>query len=429
MSENRYDYLILGNSTAAVAAVEALRRVDSCGTLAVVSGEPQAAYCAPLITYVLAGKVPEEQLSYRPADFYERLRVATHLGQPAVEIRPAQHQVVLADGTVLGYGKLLLAVGGTPIRPNLPGMGLKGVFTLTRYEDMCQIRDYLRLRNVREAVVIGGGMIGVKSAEALNDLGVHTTIVELQDRVLSLALDSQGSAMARGALERAGLRVLTGSSATAIAPSGEYASGVRLDSGMLLPAQIVIVAVGVRPNVSLATGAGLAVNRGVLVDDHCRTSDPEIYAAGDVVEVYDALLGESRPVAIWPNAFLQGQVAGTNMAGGEAAYDGSVPMNSIQVCKLPTISVGLTDPAAADEVLQHTSPDGLDYRCILLRGGRILGAVFVGDIERAGIITGLLREGIDVSDFKQKLIGRELGLLALPKEYRKHKVMGPGIEV
>ena len=117
------------------------------------------------------------------------------------------------------------------------------------------------------------------------------------------------------------------------------------------------------------------------------------------------------------------------MAGADQSSHGSVAMNSIQVCGLPTISVGLTDPAQAEEVLEYISPDGQNYRRLFLRGDRIIGAVFVGDIERAGIITGLIREGIDVSEFKQKLIGRELGLLSLPREYRKHKVMGPGIEV
>ncbi len=429
MSETRYDYLIIGNSTAAISAVEAIRRHDTQGSLAVVSAEPQAAYCAPLISYLLAGKIPESRMPYRPADFYEKLSVTTYLGRAVTEIRPAEHEVRLEDGATLGYGKLLLACGGSPILPDLPGRDLRGVFTFTRYGDVERVRAWVQEQGVREAVVIGGGMIGVKAAEALEALGLQTTMVELQDRILSQALDERGSALAQEALEQAGVRVRTSRGAASLQGEEGRVTGVRLDTGALLPAQLVIVAIGVRPNTGLAAEAGAAVNRGVLVDDHMRTSLPDVFAAGDVAEGYDMLLGESRPIAIWPSAYLQGEVAGANMAGADLYFHGSVAMNSIQVCGLPTISVGLADPAQAEEVLEYNSPDGHHYRRLFLRDNRIIGAVFVGDIDRAGIITGLIREGIDVSEFKQKLIGRELGLLSLPKEYRKHKVMGPGIEV
>jgi NAD(P)H-nitrite reductase large subunit len=429
MSDRRYDYLIVGNSTAAISAVESIRRHDHEGSIAVVSGEPYPAYCAPLISYLLAGKIPESQMSYRPADFYEKMRVTTHLGHAVTEIRPEEHQVALDDGAALGYGKLLLACGGSPIVPDLPGTDLGGVFTFTRYADVEKVRSWMEKQEVEEAVVIGGGMIGVKAAEALNHLGLYTTVVELLNRILAQALDERGSALAQRALEKAGIRVLTSRGAEGIEGEEGRVREVRLDTGALLPAQMVIMAIGVRPNTRMAREAGVAANRGVLVDDHMRTSVPDIYAAGDVAEGYDPLLGETRPVAIWPSAYLQGQVAGANMAGAEESFRGSVAMNSIQVCGLPTISVGLTDPAQAEEVLEYNSPDGQNYRKLFLRGDRIIGAVFVGEIDRAGIITGLIREGIDVSEFKQKLIGRELGLLSLPKEYRKHKVMGPGIEV
>ncbi|HEY3396410.1 MAG TPA: FAD-dependent oxidoreductase [Armatimonadota bacterium] len=429
MSDKRYDYVIVGNSTAAVAAVESLRTQDMEGTLAVISREPQAAYCAPLITYVLAGKIPEEQLAYRPADFYERMKVETLLGAEVTELRPEAHEVVLADGTTIGYGKLLLATGGTPIVPPLPGVDLAGVYTFTRYEDMCRVREYLEHRQVNEAVVVGGGMIGVKTAEALVKLGIKTTIVELLDRVLAQALDEKGSVAARRALADGGVRVVTSTGATGLGGSEVGVVGVQLDSGETLPAQLVIMAIGVRPNTTLAQAAGCAVKRGVIVNDHMQTSLPDVYAAGDVAEGYDVLLGESRPVAIWPSAYLQGQVAGANMAGSDTAYEGSVAMNSIQICGLPTISVGLTNAAPGDEVLESTSANGRDYRRIVIRDGKIVGAIFVGDIDRAGIITGLIRDAIDVSDFKHKLIGRDLGMLSLPKDYRLHQVMGPGIEV
>ncbi len=429
MSEKRYDYLIVGNSTAATAAIEAIREHDPDGSLAVVSDQPNHVYCSPLITYVLAGKVPEERINYRPHDFYRRMKVDTYLGTAATELRPQAHEVVLAHGAVLGYGRLLLAVGGSPIVPPIPGGDLAGVYTFTRHEDMCHVREYIAQQGVRQAVVIGGGMIGVKVAEAFAYLGLETTIVELMDRVLAQALDETGSQMARRALEEHGVRVITSSGATSIGGSNGTVQSVTLDSGSRLPAQLVIIAVGVRPNTRLAEQAGIAVNRGVLVDDHLRTSDPDIFAAGDVAEAYDPLFGDRRPIAIWPGAYMQGELAGRNMAGALEPYAGNIPMNSIQVCGLPTISVGLISPPQGAETLEYHSPDQKSYRRMFIVGGKIVGAVFVGDIDRAGIITGLIRQGIDVTGFKEKLIQRDLGLLALPKQYRKHIVSGPGIEV
>lgn len=429
MSERRYDYLLLGNSTAAIAAAEAIRDYDREGSLAIVSDQPNAAYCSPLITYVLAGKVPEERIGYRPPDFYQRLRAETLLGVAATEVLPDKHQVVLQDGTVLGYGKLLLAIGGTPIVPPIPGSDLEGVFTFTRHQDMCRVRQFMTDNKVQQAVVVGGGMIGVKVAEAFAYLGLETTIVELLDRVLAQALDETGSQMARLALEQHSIRVITSSAATSIGGSNGKVQSVTLDSGSRIPAQLVVLAVGVRPNTRLAEQAGLLVNRGILVDDHMRTSDPDIYAAGDAAEAFDPLLGERRPIAIWPGAYMQGEIAGRNMAGQDATYIGSIPMNSIQVCGLPTVSVGLICPPQGAETLEYRSPDGKRYRRMFIVDGKIVGAVFVGDIDRAGIITGLIRQGIDVSTFKEKLIQRDLGLLSLPKQYRKHIVRGPGIEV
>ncbi len=386
-------------------------------------------YCSPLITYVLAGKVPEERIDYRPRDLYQRLGVDTYFGSPVAEIRPEKHEVVLQSGAVLGYGKLLLAIGGTPIVPSIPGTELEGVFTFTRHEDMCRVREYIQRKQVRQAVVVGGGMIGVKVAEAFAHLGIETTVIELLDRVLAQALDETGSSMARRAMEEAGIHIITSTGATSIGGSGGEVQSVTLDSGSRVPAQIVVMAVGVRPNTAPAEAAGISVNRGVLVDDHMRTSDADIYAAGDVAEAFDPLLGDKRPIAIWPGAYMQAEVAGRNMAGGDESYAGSIPMNSIQACGLPTISVGLISPPEGAETLEYRSNDGKSYRRMFIRDGRIVGAVFVGDIERAGIITGLIRQGIDVSGFREKLIQRDLGLLSLPKQYRKHIVSGPGIEV
>lgn len=429
MSDTRYDYLIVGNSTAAAAAAEAIREHDGEGTMALVSDQTSHIYSPPLISYVLGGKIPEANLFHKPRDFYRQVNAAARLGVCAETLDPAGRQLRLADGVCLGYEKLLLACGGTPIVPDMPGTDLQGVHTFTRYEDMVRVREHISRHGVTQAVVVGGGMIGVKAAEALALLGIETTLVELMDRVLAQALDATGSQMARQALERKGIRVITSTAVSSIGGHDNMVQGVTLDSGSRLPAQLVVVAVGVRPNVKLAADAGLEVNRGVLVDEQMRTSDAHVYAAGDVAEAWDPLQQERRPIAIWPGAHMQGAVAGANMTGCERCYEGSIAMNSIQVCGLPTMSVGMISPPENAETLEYQAPDKSAYRRFFITEGRIVGAIFVGDVDRAGIITGLIRQGIDVTAFKDKLMQRDMGLLALPKTYRKHMVSGPGIEV
>ncbi|MEI6503029.1 MAG: FAD-dependent oxidoreductase, partial [Armatimonadota bacterium] len=216
MSAKHYDYLILGNSTAGTAAIEAIRQVDPTGSLAVVSDQTNHVYSSPLITYVLAGKIAEEKLYTRARDFYQTLNCDTYFGAAVTQIKPAEHEVVLANGAVLGYGKLLIAMGGVPIVPPLPGVDLQGVFSFTRHDDMVRVREYLQRHNVTQAVVVGGGMIGIKVAEAFSYLKLDTTVVELADRVLALALDDTGSTMAKRAMEQNGVRVITGSGVTSI---------------------------------------------------------------------------------------------------------------------------------------------------------------------------------------------------------------------
>jgi NAD(P)H-nitrite reductase large subunit len=199
---------------------------------------------------------------------------------------------------------------------------------------------------------------------------------------------------------------------------------------------LVVFAIGVRPNVELTQrDSGIRARRGILVDSRQCTSVPDVYAAGDCTETHDILLETSRPIAIWPHAYRQGYVAGCNMAGANRKYEGGIAMNSVEVCGLPTISVGITDPLQDGEnrdryeTLEEYDRDASSYKRLILQGNRLVGAVCVGDIDRTGIYTGLIRDRVDVRPFKKHLLSGNFGLISLPKEYRKHLVVGSGIEV
>ncbi|HUV39908.1 MAG TPA: FAD-dependent oxidoreductase, partial [Planctomycetota bacterium] len=292
------------------------------------------------------------------------------------------------------------------------------------------VRGWINGSNVQHAVVVGGGLIGLKAVEALVELGIKTTVVELADRILSATFDRTASDLALRFLERAGVHVHCGTTVSEVTCTGDRVVSAKLANGRELVCDLLIYAIGVVPDLAVTAGTGIAVDRGILVNRHQETSVAGIYAAGDVAQALDLLTGRSRPIPILPNACRQGYVAGACMAGRDVTYPGSVAMNAVDILGLPTISVGITTPEGDDcEVLTSGDEEAGTYRKLVLRDNRIIGAIYVGEIDRAGITTGLIRGKVDVSDFRELLLSRDFGVLSLPLEYRKHIVSGLGIEV
>jgi len=428
---DRAPYMIIGNSVAAVAAVTGIRGTDRERPVTVIAREPHHTYSRPLISYLLGGAVDEAAMLYRAPDFYEKNGVVALLGVEVVRVHPDERTVETSDGRTLGFERLLIATGGRPIVPgDVPGTDAEGVFTFTCWDDARSIAAYVEQEGVKRAVVVGGGLIGLKSMEALVRLGIETTVVELADRILGATFDRKASELARRRLEGAGVSVRCETTVTHIRASRGKVTGVTLRDGGRVPCELVILAIGVVPDTGLVRDSGIRTGRGIVVDDTMRTSVEGIYAAGDVAEAADLFTGEKRTIPIFPNAYRQGLIAGCNMAGGRRTYAGGLAMNSVEVLGLPTISVGVTDPDGEGcEVLSDLDEEGPVYKKVVLKGGRVVGAIFVGDVDRAGIITGLIRERVDVSEFRDVLLTDDFGLISLPREYRKHVVSGKGIVV
>lgn len=421
-------FVIIGNSAAAIGAVEAIREINKKDPVIIVSDEPYHAYSRPLITYFLADKVTWPQMLYRPFDFYRHNDVETRLGQKVTAIEPAKREVVLNTGERITYDKLLIATGGTPFIPPIKGFDKRSVVTFTTFDDAKKTQKLLS--RVRQAVVIGGGLIGLKTAEALALKEIDVTVIELADRVLSLILDETASRLAQEIFEENKVKFITGQSVKEILGK-EKTRGVILDNGEKLDCQLMVVAIGVVPRKELAEVAGLKTDRGILVDKHQRTSDKNIYAAGDVTETFDLVLETTRPIPIWPNAYLQGWTAGMNMAGQETKYEGGLSMNSVTFFDFPIVSAGLTCPPLpapaghnGHQVLTKKDLEHLTYRKLILKDDIIQGFVACGEIDRAGIITQLIKERSKVTGFKKKLIEDPFGLIVFPKEVRKKLLKG-----
>jgi len=415
--------VIIGNSAAAVGAIEAVHRVDRAIPITVISDEPHPVYSRPLISYFLAGELKPEQIFYRPKNFYEKNGVQTLLGRRVVKVDFKKKIVKLENGEKVSYSQLLIATGGTPFIPKIEGLDKTGIYTFVKLDDAKKISSVIK--EIQKAVVIGGGLIGLKAAEALQKRKIEVTVVELADYILSLTLDETAASILEKALKREGIHLITSNTVEAILGDGMVES-VRLADGRIIEAQLVIVAIGVVPNVAPFRESPLHIEKGILVNERMETNLPDVYAAGDVTQAYDKILKSYRTIPIWPNAYQQGKIAGYQMAGNKKyLYEGSFMMNSIEVGHVPTISIGFTNPPPDNgyQIIKKFDRASNVYRKVILKGDVIVGAIFTGHIDRAGIITGLLRDGVKVKGFKKDLMNEQFGLISLPKNLRVERLL------
>lgn len=418
-------YLIIGNSAGGIGTAEAIREVDKAGSITIISNEPYPVYSRPLISEYLAEKRSLERMLFRPSDFYEKNDIQTFLGKPVKRLDLPEHKIELEDGSKIRWEKLLLAIGGSPIIPKTEGLEKRGVFTFTTLDDAKAIDQYLTEK--ARAVVIGGGLIGVSATEALVKRGAEVTVVEMKERILNVMLDEEASAMEEEALKQLGVSIITGHTVAKINSglSGEIISSVTLDDGSRLPCNLVVLAIGVLPCTQLAADAGIKINRGIVVDRNMRTSHPDVYACGDAAEAYDFIYGENRLTPVWPNAYLGGRVAGFNMAGTPTEYQGGTAMNSLKYFGLDVVSAGMVNPPDKSYEKVSRRNDNI-YRKVILKDGFIVGMVFVGNIEKSGIVYNLMKDRINVDGFQQALVADDFGLISLPEEiWRRRLEMSP----
>ncbi len=408
----RTKYLIIGNSAGGIGAAEAIRQIDKEGDLTIVSDELYPAYSRPLISKYLTGERTLEEILFRPPDFYTQNNILFLPGKKVMRIEPARQSVQLEDGADISWEKLLLATGGNPIFPRIKGSDKKGVFTFTNLDDAKAVDRFLD--NARKAVVIGGGLIGISVTEALIKRGSDVIVVEMKENILNTILDQQASLMAEEVLSQAGVRIITGHTVLEI-NGREAVEGVILDNGDAMLCDLVLVAIGVTPRSELALEAKLEMNRGIVVDRRMCTKHPDVYACGDVAEAYDFVYGENRVTPIWPNAYLGGRIAGLNMAGVTAEYPGGTAMNSLNYFGFDITSAGM--PTVPNDNGYETISKQEDniYQKVILKGDLIMGMIFVGNIEKSGIIFGLMRDRVNVESFKQCLLADDFGLAFFPR--------------
>jgi len=420
-------YVIVGASSAGIGAVEAIREVDPTGTITVISDEECPQYSRPMISDLVSGKADFGKLMCREHEFWKKNRIKALTGITAISLNLADKYVTIDKGDQVVFEKLLIATGGKPFVPKIEGSEKDGVFTFTTLSDAEGLAS--KLERAERAVVIGAGLIGVSVTEALIRRGLKVTMVELQDNILSLILDQTASEMVENLIRKAGVTIATGQTVKRILgkpENDEVVGSAILTSGEQVKCDLVVIAIGVIPRIELLTGTNVKTNRGILVDKFMRTNVSDVYASGDVAEAYDFIYGENRLLPLWPLAQLEGKVAGYNMAGKKTDYPGGTAMSSLKYFDIPIISIGITNPRDFDEyesLVKH-EPEHDIYRKIVLKNNTIVGITLVNDIERAGILFHLMKNGVNVKRLKQKLISDEFCLATLPRSLRRRLYPG-----
>ncbi|MQL52520.1 SidA/IucD/PvdA family monooxygenase [Desulfofundulus thermobenzoicus] len=395
-------YVILGASAAGISAARAVRRHDPDGEITMVAADRQV-YSRCLLPRIISSERTEAEISFVEKDFFDRLKIDFLPGCRVVRVKPDTREVVLQDGRVLGYDRLLVATGASPTLPPVENLNrARPVFTLRHLEDALAIKEAVGAGT--RVAVLGGGLVGLEAAEALLTRGAKVTVIELAPRLLPLQLDATAAAVYEKLFRERGAEIITGQGAYRVELEGDLVRALVLNDGTIVPCHVILVAAGVRPNVDFLEGTGVAMNRGIVVDRHMRTSLPDIYAAGDVCESMEAFTGRVSPTPIWPAAVIQGRVAGMNMAGVEAeAPDIFACQNAMTFFQVPTIACGRPDPPEEGcRVETACWPGG--YRKVIRSGNRLHGAILQGDIAGAGVFNALTGQKVDISGLPGSLL-------------------------
>lgn len=397
------DYVILGSGPAGVTAAETLRQYDTNSRITMVGGEPEPAYSRMAIPYLIYGKINEQGTYLRQdGEHFNRLAI-THVWGRAGGIDAERRKLFIGGGTVLPYDKLLIATGASPIIPRFPGTNLPGVHTCWTLPDA---REILKLADKGAPVVlVGAGFIGSIVLEALHLRGCDLTVVEVAPRMVARMMDETAGGMLTRWCQQHGVKVFTGTKVEGIEQaSGPDPLSVKLSTGSSVPAKLVVLAAGVRPNTGFLTGSGVNVNTGIQVDQYLQTTAPNIYAAGDCCEATDLSTGKPDMLAIQPVAVEHGRLAAMNMVGRVTPHRGSLNMNVLDTMGLISSSFGLWQGAKQGYTGKVVDEDKFKYLKLEFEGDRMVGAQCVGMTDHVGMLRGLIQTGFRLGSWRDKLL-------------------------
>jgi nitrite reductase (NADH) large subunit len=395
--------VIIGNGMAAVRLVDELSKV-ALGryAIAVIGDEPRLAYNRVLLSSVLAGEAASHEIELKPASWWRERGVTLKYNCMATEVDVGRREVKIANEESIGFSKLVLATGSSALRLNVSGADLAGVHTFRDTRDVDLLLTLAALK--KRVVVVGGGLLGLEAAYGLAKAGATVTLLHLMDRLMERQLDGPAAALLKSLVERKGIEILLNASTARI--HGEASvTAVELVDGRRIDADAVIFAAGIRPNTALARDAGIAVNRGVVVDDHLQADVPDVFAIGECAEHRGICYGLVEP------AYEQARVLARHLAGTEAAYAGSVVATNLKVSGVGVFSAGDFTGADGSESLVLSDVGHGTYKKLVISEGRLTGAVLIGDTADALWYLDLIRSRKRIAQIRADMIfGRSLAI-------------------
>lgn len=398
-------HVVVGAGPAGVTAAETLRRLDPAATITLIGEENETPYSRMAIPYFLIGKVGEDGTHLRrsPTHFAD-LRI-DHVRKKVSTLDTAAKTLTLADGATVAYDKLCISTGARPVRPPIEGLDLPGVHTCWTLDDARAIADLVH--DGADVVLMGAGFIGSIVLEALALRGVNLSVVEMGDRMVPRMMDDVAGGMLKSWCIAKGVNVLTETRIEKITPCTtgdcEDTLEVTLSTGKVLPAHLVVISAGVRSNIEFLAGSGITTDQGILIDDHLRTSAPDVWAAGDVAQGRDLTTGERHVHAIQPTATEHGRVAAQNMVGMDTPYQGSINMNVLDTLGLISTSFGLWQGKGGEQA-RMVDADGFRYLRLEFEGDVLIGAQCVGMTNHVGVLRGLIQSRTRLGSWKDILL-------------------------
>ena len=388
--------VVIGNGMAATRFVdELMQRSLGRYSVIVIGAESRLSYNRVLLSSLLAGEVGEAAIELKPRGWWNGRGVTTVDGQAVVSIDRRNQSVTLANGLCFGFSKLVLATGSQPVRLPKPGMDLQNVLTFRDLTDVAAMRRLMR-KGAR-AAVIGGGLLGLEAAYGLAKAGVKVTLVHLMDRLMERQLDHRAAALLKTAIEAKGVEILLDTDTKRVSGK-DHVTGLELSRGRSIPADFVVCAVGIRPQAQLARDAGLAVNRGIVVDDGLTTSDPNIFALGECTEHRSNVYGLVEP------AYEQAKILARRLSGDHSAlFAGSTLATNLKVSGVNLFSAGQFMESPSSDVLLFEDEGAGVYKKLVIENRRLTGAVLFGDTADGLWYFDLIRSGVDVSDLRDVL--------------------------
>jgi len=412
MKERLRQYVIVGNSAAGISAAKEIRRYDPIGQITILSDELTYGYSRVMLPLYIARKISKGQMTIAPRTFYSSLGIRLLRGESAEVVDPGAQKVHTRKGRTVPYDHLLIATGASPTRLAISGADLEGIHYLRKVSDAEAIHKELSLWS-DPVLVVGGGLVGVKTVEALlaRKRKVHWVISS--QRILSQMLDRTASGLFLKAFEKNGVEVHLQTDVMAFEGKGWLKSALLSDGGAL-PCGLAIIGKGVKPNIDCLAETGITLNPGVLVDQRMATNLPSIFAAGDVAEPFDVIQGRNAGNALWPLAVEGGRIAGSNMTGVQAVFSGALRMNSMEVLGMRVVSAGEREGKEEGKAFRR---EGTVYRKMVFSEGKLKGFILTGDIRCAGVLTSLIKNQTEVSaSLLEEVLGR--GVSYRPRLHR-----------